>query len=88
MTVILSKLHVEINQKFYILRFEALRHPLRVAVLATRTDLRTPGDRIPGRVSPLDVGVARHQAGPRFRYLLKIASTIFFPVAFGDAKNK
>ena len=41
-------------------RLEPRRETFRVAVFAARADLRAAGDRIPGRVSPLDRALVSH----------------------------
>src|SRR5690349_15908471 len=39
---------------------EPLGKPSGIAVVATCTDLRAPGDRVPRRIGPLDRAVLRH----------------------------
>ena len=67
---------------------QTFRQSLGVAVLAGRADLRASGYGIPSGIRPFDVRVAGHYAAPLFRYLLKMYSTILWPVAFGDAKKR
>ena len=40
---------------------KAKREAFRVAILAARTDLRAPCDRIPGGIRPFDGGVVTHK---------------------------
>ncbi len=56
----------------------AFGDPFRVAELAARRDLRAAGDRVPGRIRPLDCAVVTH--GPYVGYIGSgYSSPVWYP---------
>ena len=68
-------------------RLQALRHPLGVAVLAARADLRAARHRVPRRLGPLDRGPLRHQPTVLSR-CVAILSAMGAPFSFETAKQR